>query len=141
MEEMAVAEVRFESNRATVEMRVADESKVRMERALELVRGEAMRLMSERKSGRIYRVPGTKVLYTASAPGEAPAVPTGRLKGSITRDVTVTLTETIGRVGTGLPYGAHLEYGTRRIRPRPWLTPSFRNMRERIASTLGGRWW
>lgn len=133
---------RFESNRAAVELRIAGEAKIRIEKAAELVRGEAMRLMSGRKSGRVYRVPGTRgVVYTASAPGEAPAVPTGRLKGSITREVWETSHETVGLVGTALSYGAELEMGTSRIRPRPWLAPAFRNMKERIADTLGGRWW
>lgn len=134
--------VRFESNRAAVELRVAGEAKARMERAAELVRGEAMRLMSGPKTGKRYRVPGTKgAWYTASAPGEAPAVPTGRLKGKVDREVRVTAAETIGRVGTSLQYGAELELGNRRVRPRPWLAPAFRNMRERISETLGGRWW
>lgn len=133
--------VRFESNRAAVELRIANEAKVRMTKAVELVRGEAIRLMSTHKTGRRYRVPGTKgAWYTASAPGEAPAVPTGRLRGSIAYQVTATSTETIGIVGTALQYGAELEYGTRTIRPRPWLGPAFRNTKEKIQETLDGRW-
>lgn len=134
--------IRFESNRVAVELRIAGEARSRVERAAELVRGEALQLMSGRKSGRRYRVPGTRgVWYTASAPGEAPAVPTGRLKGSVTREVRVTPEETVGLVGTALQYGAELEFGNRRVRPRPWLSPAFRNMRGRISDTLGGRWW
>jgi len=134
--------IHFESNRAAVEMRIASEAKSRVERAAELVRGEAMNLMSGPKRGRRYKVPGTKgAWYTASAPGEAPAVPTGRLKGSIVREVRVTESETVALVGTALRYGAELEFGNRRVQPRPWLLPAFNNMRDQIYQIIGGRWW
>jgi len=137
-----MAEVRFESNRAAVELRIAGEARIRMEQATELVRGEALRLMSGPKHGRRYRVPGTQVFYTASAPGEAPAVPTGRLRGSVNREVRVSANETIGVVGTELGYGRDLEFGKPpRLRPRPWLRPAFDAMRGRIAAKLEEKWF
>ena len=39
-------------------------------------------VLSGRRSGRRYHVPGTRQLYTASAPGEAPAVRTGNFRNS-----------------------------------------------------------
>ncbi len=47
--------------------------------ALEL-RNSALDVLSGQRSGRRYLVPGTRTYYTASAPGEAPAVRTGALR-------------------------------------------------------------
>lgn len=58
--------------------------------------------------------------HQASAPGQAPATDTGRLAQSIrwVKDGDDYL------VGTELEYGEHLEFGTSRMQPRPWLVPA-----------------
>jgi phage gpG-like protein len=54
-----------------------------------------------------------------SKPGDFPARQTGALRSSIAYDVDrQNLT---ARVGTALKYGRWLEFGTRRMAPRPWL--------------------
>jgi len=70
------------------------------------------------KSGRSYRLPGGGS-YIASAPGEAPANVTGDLIAGIVVE------------GSGLEWlvkstsdHAWLEYGGRRIAPRPYLYPA-----------------
>lgn len=88
-----------------------------------LIHGEAIRsIMREVKVGRRYRVPGRKVEYTASAPGQAPANRTGNLVSRIS-----ILKDTDAR---GIPfvtvqssawYSAWLERGTRRMSARPFL--------------------
>ena len=58
-----------------------------------------------------------------SAPGEPPAVQTGRLRNNIVHQ-PATAANLIARVGTNVPYGKHLEFGTSRgLAPRPWLGP------------------
>lgn len=47
--------------------------------ALEL-RNSALSVLGGQRSGRRYLIPGTHTFYTASAPGEAPAVRTGALR-------------------------------------------------------------
>jgi hypothetical protein len=73
-----------------------------------------------KRTGRIY--PRGKKQHQASAPGESPAVDTGQLRQSV-----VSYTEEFGDtiravVGTPLKYGAILQYGTERIKPRPWIS-------------------
>jgi HK97 gp10 family phage protein len=65
-----------------------------------------------------------------------PAVDTGRLRQSVTHDVEENNGEVVGRVGTGLAYGAYLELGTTRMSPRPWLKPSLANNREKIHTLI-----
>jgi hypothetical protein len=45
------------------------------------LRTAALSVLSGQRSGRVYRVPGTSRFYRASAPGEAPAVRKGALRG------------------------------------------------------------
>lgn len=44
------------------------------------IRNSALDVLRGKRSGRRYRVPGTKAYYTASAPGEPPAVRTGAFR-------------------------------------------------------------
>lgn len=69
----------------------------------------------------------------ASSPGEPPAKRTGHLRRSIAFEVDGL----VGRVGTGLVYARHLELGTSRIAPRPWLRPALAQSRRRIEAILG----
>jgi len=80
--------------------------------------------------------------YQASAPGEAPAVRTGRLRQSFF--MTVEQTGTTGyrvMVRTHVNYADDLEYGTEKVEPRPFLLPALRDampviIKEQIAGTL-----
>lgn len=84
------------------------------------VRLYAIMAMAGIKSGRVYRR-GKRVHHVASAPGEAPAVDTGKLRGSV---FVERQSQTSAIVGVGAEYGAYLESGTRRIAPRPFMRPS-----------------
>lgn len=72
-------------------------------------------LMSGPRHGRIY---GT---HQASAPGEPPAVDTGNLKNSIGVEL-VAKAKAI--VFAAAEYASSLEFGTRRIAPRPFMRPA-----------------
>ena len=63
-----------------------------------------------------------KVGSYASKEGEVPRVQTGTLRRSITHEVSSVLP--IGRVGTNVVYSKWLEFGTRRMKPRPFMRPS-----------------
>jgi len=63
-----------------------------------------------------------KVGTYASKPGEVPRVQTGTLRRSITHEMNKLLP--IGRVGTNVKYSKWLEFGTRRMQPRPFMRPS-----------------
>ena len=118
----------------------------RMYEAANAVRNETLRTLSGPRTGRTYQVPGTSgVTYTASAPGEAPAAPTGELRKSIEANNRSTLIDggggsISGYVGTDLEKGADLERGTSKMAPRPWLEPSFERASEQVKRILLRRW-
>ena len=66
-----------------------------------------------------------QIPHHPSVAGNSPAVDTGTLRRSITYRVDEK--EKTGYVGSTIknpPYGAYLEYGTSRMKPRPWLRPA-----------------
>lgn len=79
------------------------------------------------RHGRRYRVPGTEQYYTASAPGEPPAVRTGAFrmswqpKSQRVFGTYFSRIESDYRVGGGrYNLGDLLEDGTKRMAPRPY---------------------
>ena len=73
--------------------------------------------LSRPGTGRIY---GT---HQASAPGEPPAVDTGRLRNATQADTQVRRDgdDIVGRVVANVDYAHALEVGTERMAPRPFL--------------------
>ncbi len=111
-----------------------------MKEAVNEVRNVTVETLSGSRTGRQYFVPGTKKLYTASAPGEPPAAPTGALRQSIKTEIEVKLGVIIGAVGTRLKKGKKLEFGDRKIKPRPFLRVSFEKAEPEVKSILGEKW-
>lgn len=97
-------------------------------------------LSSGGAGGRSYRVPGTQKNYTASAPGQFPAKRTGALATSYRHRVAGPKFMERAEVGTPVPYAPHLEFGTRKMKPRPHLKRSFDTNRGAIMAKLSGRW-
>lgn len=109
--------------------------------------------LSQPGSGITYKRPGVKTgryaMHKASAPGEPPAPDTGRLRSSITHNVTGKLgkgtlpdpggskTKAKANIGTNVMYGYYLErgfrgrpYGNPKLAPifvkaRPWFYVTF----------------
>jgi len=82
--------------------------------------------------GRATVTTGYKI-HRASAPGEAPAVDTGNLKGTINMEMTGKTTAII----TADPeYARHLEFGTRRMQMRPFMRPAAEKNRGPFISAL-----
>ena len=105
--------------------------------ASEFARNRLVEKLGGNRSGREYRVPGTSVTYTASAPGEAPASRTGQLRGSIEYEITTNK----AMIGTPLEYGLHLEKGTLNMSPRTWLKPTLSENQKDIQDILGSEWF
>jgi len=108
----------------------------RMQEAVNLVRNHTVEKLSGTRHGRTYRVPGTKVYYTASSPGEPPATATARLRQSIKTEIQ----DEAGLVGTDVEYGLYQEMGTRNILPRPWLRPSFEESEPEVRKIFERPW-
>jgi HK97 gp10 family phage protein len=84
------------------------------------------------KSGKAYK--RGKKSHIASAPGEAPAADKGRLDNSIMALKSIDGDGWL--VGTALKYGKHLEFGTKDIKPRPWLIPALEANRNAIENNI-----
>jgi hypothetical protein len=102
--------------------------------------------MRQPKSGRIYYYRGKRI--RASAPGESPAIRSGRLYRNITPIVSNGgMQATINPRAKGVYYSVFLEEGTSKMAPRPHLKPFFNRRREaflaetraRLAKSLGSR--
>lgn len=104
------------------------------------LRNSALIVLRGQRSGRRYKIPGTyrKQLdkatgkkrngryYTASAPGEPPAVRTGAFRSSWQPTTKALFGSYISRIESDLTAGGHnlgemLEDGTRRMAPRPYV--------------------
>lgn len=73
------------------------------------------------RSGRVYK--RRSITHKASAPGEPPKTDTGQLVRNITvRRLSLASYDVGSRKGA--PHGYFLEFGTRNMMPRPWLTPA-----------------
>lgn len=78
---------------------------------------------SEPASGETYyRGVNNDIEHVASAPGQPPAVDTGRLRASI--DSVRPSGEPRVLIGTPFDYAAYMEFGTKRIKPRPFFRPA-----------------
>lgn len=101
-------------------------------RAANELRNASQLVLRGKRSGRRYRVPGTRRHYTASAPGEPPAVRTGAFRASwqpkqkvnvgTYNQVSVTsYIESRQRTDNGkYNLGSILENGSGRMAPRPY---------------------
>lgn len=105
--------------------KIKEDAYARMVKAVNAVRNETLVTLSGNRSGRTYFVPGTMRTYTASSPGEPPAVATGQLRQSVRTQVDNSSSMIIGYVGSTLIYAPCLEFGTRKMAARPWLKKSF----------------
>jgi hypothetical protein len=106
-----------------------------------LLKTEVRRLMTAApRGGRVYNVArggrGVRRLMRrelrASAPGEPPAVLTGRLRRSIQFKLRLTPRGYEAAVGSNRVGAATLEYGNRFIRPRPVWRPALANVLPKI---------
>lgn len=83
-------------------------------------------------TGGIFPVEKRAQPHQASAPGEAPATDSGRLVNSIYAGAKGTE----GYVEVRSVYATMLEYGTRKIAPRPFMTPAIEANRQRVTDLL-----
>ena len=109
------------------------------------MKGKIKETLTGNRSGLVYRVPGTRVLYTASSPGEPPASRLGDLKGAISFKVDKNKLEAF--VGPRLlgedpkkQYPFWLEFGTKKMAPRPYLAPTFERNKGDVKQILNDGW-
>lgn len=96
-----------------------------------IIEADAKQSIRQPGSGRVYG------RHRASAPGEPPASDTGRLLGSV--ETVLFDSGLVAEVGTGVEYGGHLEFGTVKMAPRPWLLPAFRRNIDRVRNIIASQ--
>ena len=111
-------------------------SKARLRQAADVGRNQTVKNLSGSRSGIRYKVPGTNQYYTASAPGEYPAVATGNLRGS----VRIAPAKDGYLVGTEVEYGLYLEKKPPMEGGREWLRPSLEKARPAMLAELARPW-
>lgn len=112
----------------------------------ETVRSRVVVDINTQKPNPNYRVPegatGRRA-HIPSPPGGPPNADTGRLSTSYTTDTTSGRDNVRSRVVAGVVYAYWLEFGTRKMLPRPHLVPRFREegpkFRQRLADALRAR--
>jgi len=116
---------------------IAAASEKALTAACDQARNQIMQNISGTRHGARYKVPGTQTYYTASAPGEYPAVRLGNLKGSI----NFTRLGAERKIGTPLDYGLALEKKPPDKGGREWLRPSLNQARPAMLRELHKRWF
>jgi len=116
-------------------------SKDKMKEAVNELRNTVLTTLSGPRSGRTYRVPGTKKTYTASAPGQPPAQVTGDLRKSVKGSVEGSGMAVHGKVKASAKHALPLEFGTKNMAPRPFMKPSFDKSLDAIRRILTRTWF
>ena len=98
------------------------------------IRNNAVRMIQRPSaSGVTYEKYSPKRTHTASAAGEPPNTDTGRLIGSIRVQQAGRAT---AEVIAGVDYARHLEFGTRHMAARPFMTPAVEQERSKFERGL-----
>ena len=120
-------------------------SKDKMKEAVNELRNTVLTTLSGPRSGRTYRVPGTKKTYTASAPGQPPAQVTGDLRKSVKGSVEGSGMAVHGKVKASAKHALPLEFGHRQggkhVAARPFMKPSFDKSLDAIRRILTRTWF
>ena len=132
-----------------IQKKLASKAKERMLEAVNELRNVTIDVLSQPGTGRTYThhfftdTQGRLRLgrkrwkpHTASAEGKPPAVDTGQLRQSIKGAVVGG----VGRVGTNSDIGVMMQYGTKKVAPRPWLSVAADKARDKIRQIFSRKW-
>src|SRR5690625_1543050 len=98
-------------------------------RTAQNIRNTAVRSIHKRSpGGEEYKKYNPRRSHVASAPGQPPNTDTGRLAGSIRAVMSGTPTASVDALAD---YAVHLEFGTRNMAARPFMTPAVEAEREK----------
>lgn len=116
---------------------VADEMRRNMgsEGGRPLGRTDVVAFTTRSGNGIVFKVKKRFTLYAAAPEGAFPGIRTGQLRRSIMHtDATArNLTASAGSAsGKQDRYGLWLEYGTRKMAPRPWILRSFNRAKDKV---------
>lgn len=129
------SKIRLDLNPKRVKLAVADQLEKNMRVATVFVRDKVKLRLNRGQPTRTLRS-GSIIGLSPSSPGDPPKKITGQLQNSIRTKVNRTKIAIIGLVGTNLKKGRWLEFGTRKMRPRPYLRPTLAANRRKIGRVV-----
>ena len=104
-----------------------------LDRGSIMIINKVKEIMRQSKTGINYSGKNRRFKTRSSAPREAPAVQTGRLRASIH---WLKPRPFMRLIGTNLAYGFFLEVGTSKMAARPYLRPAFKREAPKIVKML-----
>lgn len=117
-------------NLARVSSKFESEATALVNRTAQNIRNTAVRsIQKQSSSGVTYEKYNPRRSHVASSPGQPPNTDTGRLAGSIRAVESGTPTAYVEALAD---YAAHLEFGTRNMAARPFMTPAVEAEREKF---------
>ena len=125
----------LKSNVPKVKAAISQEMDKLVLRVAHQIRNHAIESIQRgQKTGREYKI--RSVTHTASAPGEAPA----NMTGNLVRSIRVEHFPGSGtaRVAVAASYARELEFGTKKIAPRPFLRPSIAKVKAEMPDLIKG---
>lgn len=131
-------EVEFSSNMEQVRTQINNMCVEKVTGATIHLQNQVKKTLTGSRSGKQYKIPHTSRKYTASKPGEAPAVRIGDLLNSIKYNIKRSQSEVLGAVGSDLKKAIWLETGTSNIEARPFLVKTFEKERRELKRQMGG---
>jgi HK97 gp10 family phage protein len=127
---MINASVFLRINKAEFLKLLDDANAITEEAADKMVENMKTSILSGAKSGRQYYKNGGR--HTASAPGQSPANQTGDLVKSI----KVSKSKNKATISISKNYAVFLEFGTSKMRPRPFILPAFQKTKKWFSDKL-----
>lgn len=116
-------------NLARVSSRFESEATALVNRTAQNIRNTAVRSIQKPSGiGTYYKKYNPDRMHIASAPGHPPNTDTGRLSGSIRAVMSGTPTAYVDALAD---YAVHLEFGTRNMAARPFMTPAVEAERDK----------
>jgi len=116
---MVSASVNLRINEAEFQKLLDDANKITEKAADKMAENMKNSILSGAKSGNQYYKNGAR--HTSSAPGQSPANQTGEL----VRSIKVNKEANKSTVSINKNYAVYLEFGTSKMRPRPFILPAF----------------
>lgn len=129
---MIKASVNLKINKDEFLKLIDDANKITEQAADKMAKEMKKSILSGAKSGRQYYVNGAR--HTASAPGQPPA----NVTGALVRSIKVTKERNKSIINISKNYAIFLEFGTSKMRPRPFIIPAFLKTKKWFADKLQG---
>ena len=129
---MINASVNLKINKDEFLKLIDDANKITEEAADKMAKEMKKSILSGAKSGRQYYVNGAR--HTASAPGQPPA----NVTGDLVRSIKVTKERNKSIINISKNYAVFLEFGTSKMRPRPFIIPAFLKTKKWFNDKLQG---